>query len=165
MRAVSAFILPLAIIVSVANGQIERKYNGQGYVFAAPGVMSPGSTTTMHFGGGFEAFAYRGLGLGAEIGYLCPVESMRDGIGMFSPNASYHLVNPQSGRKVIPFVTGGHTLAFREGRANLVNFGGGANIWLGRRVGLRLEVRDHVWRSADVPLVHYLGFRTGLALR
>ena len=61
---------------------------GQGYVFVAPGGTSPETRATVHFGAGGEALVHKGLGVGAELGYLAPTDG--DGFGLFSANASYH---------------------------------------------------------------------------
>lgn len=82
---------------------------------------------------------------------------------MLSVNGSYYL--PASGRerRIQPFVTAGYTMAFRDGTANLWNVGGGVDYWVSRRVGVRLDVRDHVW--ADVGTAHFWGPRIGIVLR
>ena len=50
-----------------------------------------------------------------------------------------------------------------DGSLNAINLGGGLHWWFKDRIGLRLEVRDHI------PLVessfHVVGFRIGLAFR
>ena len=38
--------------------------------FFAPGASSPGGAGDMYFGAGAERLAYKGLGFGAELGYL-----------------------------------------------------------------------------------------------
>jgi hypothetical protein len=153
-----AFSLPL-----LASAQATGWYGGQGYAFFAPGVTSPGGTGTVHLGGGGEVMVYRGLGLGAELGYLAPWRSFSDGLGVFSPNVSYHLLPAAGDGKVEPFVTGGYTLLFRSGTVNGFNFGGGINYWLKEHVGLRFEVRDNV--GVDGATTHFVGFRVGVAFR
>jgi len=133
---------------------------GSGYVFIAPGVISGEgvSTATLHFGGGGGVLVYRGLAPGAEVGYLAPVHSPGDGFGIFSANLSYYFARRQ--RRLVPFVTGGYSLAFRSGTASGGNFGGGVEYWLGDHVGARFEFRDHLF-SSDSP--HFYGFRLGFA--
>src|SRR5438093_4905784 len=124
------------------GGEPAKRSSGQGYVFAAPGaVVDPGGALAMiHFGGGAEGNVYKGLGVGAELGFLGPMEYLREGVGLFSVNALYTFKtrNP----RLAPFVTGGYSLAFRGAVANGLNFGGGTHYWFSRRVGLRFEVRD-----------------------
>ena len=62
-------------------------------------------------------------------------------------------------------MTGGYTLLFRYGHLNMFNFGGGLNYWTGRRFGLRLEARDHVYAPEFGSALHYWGVRFGLAFR
>ena len=140
-----------------------KEHRGQGYVFFAPGaIVGDGySAATAHFGGGGEGFIYKGLGLGAEAGYLTPWQDFESGVGMASFNGSYHF---NRDRKLSPFVSGGYSLAFRNDTANLFNFGGGVNYWFRDRVGLRLEFRDHI-DSRFSGSAHYLGGRIGLSFR
>jgi hypothetical protein len=146
-----------------AQTKPEQLGAGQGYVFFAPGAVaaSYGSSALLHFGGGIEARMYRGLGVGLELGMLGPPHAIGAGFGMFSVDALYTFGRRTA--KLSPFVTGGYSLAFREGVASGVNFGVGAHYWFSRRVGLRFEARDHVmvaYRDA-----HFLGARVGLAFR
>lgn len=62
-----------------------------------------------------------------------------------------------------PFVTAGYTLFFRSGHANLWNFGGGLNYWFASRLGLKVELRDHIWPENGAT--HYWGVRIGLNFR
>jgi len=131
---------------------------GEGYVFFAPGVTSPGGEGTAHIGLGGELL-FKGIGIGPEIGYLTPIRSFGDGIGTFSPNISYHFRST----KVSPFVTGGYTLFFRNGHASGFNYGGGVDYWVANKTALRLEVRDNV--MAEYGHRHFWGFRVGLSFR
>jgi len=143
------------------TAQVSREHKASGYVFIAPGAASGnGATTaTLHFGGGADVLVYQGLAAGAEIGYLAPVDSLGDGFGVFSADLSYHFSRRQ---RLVPFVTGGYSLAFRSGTANGGNFGGGVDYWLRESVGLRFEFRDHVFSNDST---HFFGFRFGLAFR
>jgi len=136
-----------------------------GYVFFAPGGVTVGSHTsmTLHAGVGGEGILGKGLGVGAEIGALGPKEDFSCAVGVFSANGYYHFIHGRD-RRADPFVTGGYTLAFRSGSANLFNLGGGVNYWFSERLGLRVEVRDQVWRSC-CGTAHYWGVRLGLAFR
>jgi len=96
----------------------------------------------LHFGGGGELYLYKGLGIGVEVGYLGATQDLGEGIGIFSANGLYNF--SRGDRKVQPFVTGGYSLAFRSGTLNAINFGGGVHYWFSRKVGLRLEFRDHL---------------------
>jgi hypothetical protein len=135
----------------------------QGYVFAGPGASSRGSETLLNFGGGGEGFIKGGLSVGAEVGGIAPSGQIDNGLGIFSANVGYHFRKASQSRKVVPFVSGGYTLFFRSGVDNGVNFGGGVNYWFKDRLGLRFEVRDHVFVPS--PDTHLIGFRVGLMFR
>ncbi len=152
-----AFLLVLA-----AAGAAAESSNA--YVFAAPGgVTSYGHTSmTLHFGGGVDAILYKGLGINAEIGALGPREALGESVGVFSAGAAYYFRHAKE-LKLEPFVSGGYSLMFREGHENLFYFGGGVNYWLARRVGLRFEVRDHVY--SQYQAVHFWGVRLGVSFR
>jgi hypothetical protein len=136
----------------------EKRDGGQGYVFFASGIEPRNHYGTAHIGVGGELL-FKNVGIGPEIGYLTRSRDWAGGIGVLSPNASYHFTNS----KLEPFVTGGYTLFFRDGHANGYNFGGGVNYWFSNKAALRLEARDHVlpgYRDS-----HFLGFRVGLSFK
>jgi len=155
-------IIALALVALLASHVCAQVLypKGSGYVFIAPGAISgEGATTaTLHFGGGGDVLVYHGLAPGAEVGYLAPVHSLGDGFGIFSANLSYYFDRRQ--RRLVPFVAGGYSLAFRSGTASGGNFGGGVEYWLGDHAGVRFEFRDHLF-SSDSP--HFYGFRLGFA--
>jgi hypothetical protein len=162
MRRLAGTLLVMVSLPLLAAGQTAVQPKAHGYFFFAPGVTTPGSTGTAHFGGGGEGLIYKGLGVGAELGYLAPWRSFASGIGTFSPNVSYHFL-PKQDRKLEPFVTGGYTLFFRSGTANGFNFGGGINYWLKDSIALRFAVRDNVWTKYATG--HHVGFRIGVTFR
>jgi len=158
MRRLTVAIGLVVLLNSSLSAQVPYP-KGSGHVFIAPGATSgDGVTATLHFGIGGDVLVYKGLAPGAEIGYLAPVQSLGDGFGIFSANLSYYFARRQ--RRLVPFVTGGYSLAFRSGTASGGNFGGGVEYWLRDHVGLRFEFRDHVF-SSDSP--HFYGFRFGVA--
>ena len=165
MKNLLAVICLLLLLPAVAPGQ-ERddKTEGHGYFFAAPGVLAGhgNSMTMVHFGGGGEAYVYKGLGFGAEVGYLSPIEAWSEGVGCLSINGQYAL-RSSARYRVVPFISGGYSLLFRSGSLNAVNFGGGVNYWFAKRAGLRLEVRDHV--SPEYFGDHLIQGRVGITLR
>jgi len=152
----------LALIAGPLAAQEGKQYRSQGYVFFAPGLASPGGHSFLHFGGGGDALIYKGLGAGAELGYIFPSRSAADGVGLFSANGSYHFRKLPSG-KLVPFVTAGYSMLFRSGVGNLVNFGGGVDYWFRERTGLHLEFRDHIWPECGPT--HFIQFRIGLSFR
>ena len=147
------------MLLIVQSGFAQETINvAEGYVFFAPGVASPGGEGMAHLGLGGELL-FKGFGVGPEIGWLAPLRNFGDGIGTFSPNVSYHFRNT----KLSPFLTGGYTLFFRDGRANGFNFGGGVDYWLSNKTGLRFEVRDNV--MSQYRDTHFVGFRFGVSFR
>ena len=164
MAAALLVLMSTASHAGSMEGGFDREHRGQGYAFFAPGGVfgEGGHTGTGHIGGGGEVLFYRGIGAGAEIGYLLPCGDFSSGIGILSADGSYHFMR---GRKVSPFLTAGYSLGFRNGHGNLVNFGGGIHWWMKERLGLRLEFRDHVYGIGASMPVHFLGGRIGIAFR
>jgi hypothetical protein len=166
MRYWALSFLAIALGSQAARAQTpkaEQRGAGQGYVFFAPGAVaaSYGSSALLHFGGGIEALMHRGFGVGLELGMVGPPQAVGAGFGVFSADAQYTFGRRTA--KLSPFITGGYSLAFREGFASGINFGVGAHYWFSRRVGLRFEARDHVmvqYRDA-----HFVAGRVGLAFR
>jgi hypothetical protein len=159
MRKMMTAITLLVLIQAVALGQSPTDKRAWGYVFGGGGGTSGGgSTGWFQVGAGGEGLVYKGLGLGAEVGYLAPFRAAGDGIGILSPDVSYHF--KRSNSKLVPFVTGGYSLAFRNGTSSGGNFGGGVQYWMKDHLGLRFEFRDHVF-SSDSP--HFYQFRVGLS--
>jgi hypothetical protein len=164
MRRMMLIMFVMTLAPSIGTAQSEKEHRGQGYVFVAPGAISSSVTTaTLHFGVGGEGLVHKGLGIGGEIGYLGLARGLQEGVGLFSANGSYHFKNASASGKLVPFVTGGYSLIFREGKTNGVNFGGGVNYWFREGVGLRLEFRDQAFTQGETA--HYYGFRIGLAFR
>ena len=154
----SAFVLVLVPALSWAQSDSKRAW---GYVFGGLGGASDGEGAFAHIGGGGEGLLYKGFGLGGEIGYFAPIsENFGDGIGILSVNPSGHFNRSE---KLSPFVTGGFSLAFRDGAAaGGGNIGGGVQYWLKENVGLRFEFRTHIF-SSDSPFLH--SFRVGVSFR
>jgi len=153
----------MAVIVPVSlPAQEQAKPSaGHGYVFAGFGAVNA-EDATFHFGGGGEGYLFRGLGVGFELGYLAPFQYLGEGIGVLSVNGLYDFGRTRS-KKVSPFVTAGYSLAFREGTANALNFGGGIHYWFARRFGLRVEFRDHF--SPDTWNEHFWQGRLAIEFR
>lgn len=140
--------------------KVERK--GAGYAFVAPGAwVGNGSYGVLGFGGGGEGLLKAGFGISADVGYVYFTQGgINDGFGLFSPGALYQF---QRTSKVVPFVNGGYSLAFRSDVLNMVYFGGGVNYWMKKHLGLRFEVRDQL--SPSDPRDNLLQFRVGLLFR
>ena len=158
MRRIILGFMFLILIQGAALAQSSDDRRGWGYVVGGAGVTSGNGSSVGIFSvaGGGEGLVYKGLGLGAEVGYLGPFEAGGDGFGIFSVNPAYHFTSKS---KLAPFITGGYSLAFRNGTSSGGNFGGGVQYWMKDHLGLRFEVRDHIF-SSDSP--HFVQFRVGL---
>lgn len=150
----------LILAQGLATAQTSNERKGLGYIFGGVGGRDGvGSNTVVNVGGGGEGIVVRGLGVGGEIGYLSNTRSVSNGFGLASANLSYHFNRSQ---KLVPFLTGGASLAFRVGSVGGGNIGGGVHYWMRDKVGLRLEVRDFIF-SSDSP--NTVVFRVGLSFR
>ena len=153
-----------AVLLCLLTGML-RAQPSNGYVFFAPGGVTccHNTSMTLQFGVGGEAVLWKGVGLGAEIGALGTRQYFSDTVmGAFSPNGYYHFKHGED-LKSDPFVTGGYTLLFRSGHANLANFGGGLTYWFHSRLGARVEIRDQLNTTGTIG--HFWGVRFGLAFR
>jgi hypothetical protein len=101
-----------------------------------------------------------GLGAGMDVGYLFPTRGFGWGFGTLSPGVVYQFSPNQ---KTVPFLTGGYTLGFRDGVANMVHFGGGATYFFSKRLGLRIEARDYL--PTGSTRFHYFLVRIGISGR
>jgi hypothetical protein len=157
------FAILLAVLLPFAASAQTKEWRGQWYVFVAPSTTSEGGAL-LHIGGGGEGLVYKGLGVGGEIGYIGLARGLGGGGGILSPNVSYNFRSASKSGKFVPFVTGGYSAVIGSGGVGTaINFGGGMNWWFKDRVGLRLEVRDHI--PPQAPSFHIVGVRIGLSLR
>ena len=119
----------------------------------------------MHAAGGGEILAWGRFGAAGEFGLLAGPDS---GLFITSVNAVLHVVpsvpTPVRSR-TSPFITGGYSRASSgEGAFDAWNIGAGADVWLKPRVGVRIDVRDHI-RLDDRGGVHYWAVRGGVVFR
>ncbi len=162
-------ILTAGFLIVLAGAQClaqeVRENRGAGYIFVAPGaaLASGESAGLLHFGVGGQGLLYRGLGMSGEVGYLAPTAGVQYGVGLASINGFYQFGRAGHGRKAVPFLTGGYSLAFRQGVANAINFGGGLNYWFGSRKALLLEIRDYL--TLQEGNIHFVTCRIGLSFR
>ncbi len=164
---IRALALSACLILSFAGvrAQIdteEAEHSAGGFVFFAPGAVIEGGHTSgvAAVGGGADGWFPNGLGVIVEGGYLFNTSHFGNGAGSFSPGVAYRF---NTAKKTQPFVTCGYTLAFREGLANVVHFGGGVTHWFKEGLGLRLEFRDQIF--ADYTKAQFVQVRVGLAFR
>ena len=156
-------LVPLIGLGQEQKGKQETA--GQGYLFAAPSAFvcsGCNSSGAIHFGGGGQFNLYKGLGAGADIGYLTSYRNFESGVGLFSLNGLYSFSTDRRA-KVVPFVTAGYSMLFRSGHVNGFNFGGGLNYWFSDKIGLRAEFRDHI--HPDYTDAHLIQGRIGISFR
>jgi hypothetical protein len=146
-----------AVLLAASSTLLAQDYKGQGYVFVAPGFVTPDTGAALHFGGGGEGFVYHDLAAGAELGYAARFSDFGGGLGILSLNGSYHFERDE---KLSPFMTAGYSLGFHSGHSNLFNYGFGANYWFAENKGIRFEFRDHL-----NSVGHIVDFRIGFAFR
>ena len=160
MRKIILGAILLVTLQGVAGAQTSER-RAWGYGFGGVGGSSGnGSTALFNVGGGGEGLFYKGLGMGAELGYIAPFENTGNGFGIFSTDVVYHFRRTS---KLVPFVDGGYSLGFRDrARSHGGNVGGGVQYWMKDHVGLRFEFRDHGF-SSDSP--HLFQIRVGLSFR
>ncbi len=152
----------LILVLFVMFAGTAGAQHSNGYVVVGSGGATCCGHTfmTLNLGAGGEAILGKGVGAALEVGAVALRQAINDSaLGVLSLNGYYHFVHAKD-LKADPFVTGGYSLFIRQGHVNLFNFGGGLNYWFHRRLGARLDVRDHV----HTP-IHYWGFRVGLAFR
>jgi hypothetical protein len=168
MKRLIGTVLVLVLLPHAARVRGADYSKGHGYVYAAPGAaggLDAGAESIIHIGAGAEGFFHKYLGIGADVGYVAPLEEFKGGVGTFSPNLVARFYAQGDQNRVEPFVTGGYTLFLHSGRtANGGNFGGGFNWWFKGRLGLRFELRDNIW-SDGADLYHIAAFRVGLTFR
>ncbi len=159
------FGLLMTLLVSFpASAQMSSGYF---YVFGGPVVVPKSAFTRwngnfVQVGGGGEGRVTERFALGGEIGVLKPTTNqyaVTTALASISP--AFHFVSERSRSKFDPFVDGGLSLLAGRGAAVAFHYGGGANYWLGRHVGLRFEFRHHIFAS-EGEAVHLVGFRIGL---
>ena len=160
-----AAIIALVFVSVNASAQSKGERRGWGYGFiAVGGTAGDGSVFTFTYGGGGERLVYRGFGLGAELGNVTPISDFGQGLGVFSTNASYNFGARDRSKKVVPFVTGGYSLKFRDDddSGGGLNIGAGVHYWASDRLGVRLEFRDHHFFKGAL---NFYGVRLGVTFR
>ena len=148
------------VLALPALGGAQGRDGRHGWIYglAGPGFFSGDGSAVFNAAGGGEVLLINGLALGGELGFAAP-----DGIGLASAGVSYHFGGRDRGRRMVPFITGGGSLAFRSSAsAGGGNIGGGIQYWVRDRMTLRFEFRDFIF-SSDSP--HLLMFRVGVAFR
>lgn len=155
-------ILGVAALTLEAADPPEKpyRYYGSGYVVASIGSLQEEALPIYVFAGGGDAFLWRGITLGADIGY----HRFSPGVafGLTTLNVGYSFANRNQRGKFEPFANIGLLGAAFTGRgaAAAVALGGGLNYWFRPRVGFRAEVR-----TTGVDELNMVMIRVGLSFR
>ncbi len=170
MRRLSLYAA--CLLVGAVGPVSAQTTTTRGFAVVGPGTVSGGGGTTLHLAGGGEVL-FKGVGPLFEVGYLGPTSYLSEGLGVLSLNGVYHIPAGGESRSIVsPFVTGGYSMFFREGHANFWNVGGGVDWWVGRKIGVRVELRDQIrHESYTSPYYsysrtwHFWNVRTGIVFR
>ena len=168
--AVCVFVFALARVTGAepkASGYTSQGYAQFGVGGCSIGVghlVSIGCGAVLNVTSGGEGFVYRGLAAGGEGGYGWISGNFKDGVGMFSANPAYHFKGQGRSRALVPFITGGYSMLFRDGHVNGFNAGGGATWWTGAHFGVRCEGRIHHFGVGPLGANVYM-FRIGPSFR
>lgn len=139
----SVWIISALLLVPVAAQSVEApfKYNGFGYGFYSYGGAES-VALPIGFGAGAEGFLWRGLAAGFEAAHQTRTVCAQCGITTATGIVAYHFTPRNRARVADPFVSmsiGGATNF--ASAAGVAGYGGGVNLWLHRRIGVRFEVR------------------------
>jgi len=169
-EAMARAILELLILLLASGSAFAQMSSGYVYLFGGSVVVPKSAYTRwngdfVHVGGGGETHLTDRFALGGEIGVLKPVTNQYAfTTGLASLTPAFHFVRRDSKCKFDPFVDGGLSLLAGRGGAFAIHYGGGLNYWLRRRIGLRFEIRDHLWSPEAGEAVQIVDFRVGIVL-
>jgi hypothetical protein len=115
------------------------------YGFMSPGFTNdPERTAIWELGAGYEWLLIRSLGLRADAAVAVAGVEGLDFAFPLTLNASYYLRRaPVAQRLWTPFITGGYTRGGFSRSSNMLNFGGGLNVWTPGCCGFRFELLHH----------------------
>lgn len=163
MRLMILAITVLAIPASsgAQDRETSFRYNAYGYTYFSAGTCQHGYFN-VGAGGGGEAFIWRGLTLGADLGYYNFPADRTGGYGAMTLNTGYHFVDRKRPRKFDPYVncTVLGLAVFPGGRAAAGHLGAGVNYWFKERIGLQTGARIQVVYSEALVV-----FQAGVTFR
>lgn len=159
LLAATVLAIPALLVAQIA--ETPFRYDGYGYAFFTVGKCQH-RYLNVGAGGGGEGFLWRGLTLGAEVGYYDFPSDRAGGYGAVMLNTGYHFVDRKKPKKLDPYVSVtvlGLAVA-PGGRAGSGNLGGGVNYWFNRRLGIQAAANIQVVGREGVIL-----FRVGPTFR
>ena len=152
-------------LVLACGARSSGEAQGLGFAIAGPaGVVGTYGSAGLagHGAAGGELLVKNRLGVGGEYGIFA---GEGGGFTIASVNGVVHFAPAQRTRGTRPFVSAGYTrLSNGEGAFDAFNVGGGVDIWARERVGVRVEIRDHI-RPDDRGDFHYWAIRAGVVFR
>jgi hypothetical protein len=155
----------LFLMIVMMAGVSRADAQGLGYAIAGPAGFTGffgSSFSAGHAAAGGELLIGRRAGIGAEYGIFA---SSGGAFTIASINGVLHILSTDLKRGPSPFVTGGYArLSSGEGDFNAWNVGAGVDTWIKPRVGVRVEIRDHI-RPDSRGDVQYWTMRVGLVIR
>ncbi len=146
------------------HGQAFAQFGIGGCSFGIQHAFREGCGVIGSFVGGGEGFIYRGLAFGGEGGWAWINRDLKAGAGLVSLNFAYHFKGLRRSGGLVPFVSGGYSMVFRDAHVSGLNVGGGATWWAARRAGLRFEGRLYHFNTGPLGASVFL-FRLGVAFR
>src|SRR6476661_8309420 len=91
MRKIIVGVVLLMTIQGIVYAQGSKERRAWGYGFTGVGGSSgSGSAALFEAGAGGEGLFYKGLGMGAEVGYVGPFRDTGNGFGILSTDVVYH---------------------------------------------------------------------------
>jgi hypothetical protein len=139
-----------------------------GYGVAGLGVRTGGFLGSIgggHVAGGGELLSKGRAGIAGEVGLLGNSSSV---LTTVSVGGVWHVVPMSTKHRPAPYLTSGFSvLANHDGGFATWNIGGGVDVWTGERMGIRLDVRDHLrpLRRHFGGTAHYWTVGAGVVFR
>jgi len=131
-------------------------------VFIASGVtLFDGDVISTSFlGVGGEKAWSSGFGVALDVGYLAVTEELSEGLFVVSPGVIYRFGSSARQRT---YVRAGYSLWSLDGAVGFAHVALGIDVWKGKKLGFRLELRDQFLVQA--PSANLLELRLGLLIR
>jgi hypothetical protein len=131
-------VLAIPAVLGAQDADTSFRYKGYGYANVSVGKCQHGYLN-VGVGGGGEGFLWRGLTIGADLGYYDFPADRSSGYGVLTLSTGYHFADRNQPKKLDPYVSVGllGLAAGMGGRAGSGNLGGGVNYWFKERTGLQ----------------------------